>query len=87
MDEKVVQCVLGAHNRILEAKHYDLKSSLELEIRPKNGIDSESIVSLLLDIEDELGIELDEYLPEIRKCKTIGHFVEIVEKACKDFCV
>ena len=85
MDERVISCVLGAHNRILKERNFDKTSSLDMEIRPRNGITSETIVTMLLDIEDELGIELDEYLPEIRKCKTIGLLVEIVEKACKDF--
>ena len=47
-------------------------SSGEIEIRPK-----------ILDIEDELDIELDNYLAMIRECKTMGLFIDIVEKAYK----
>ncbi|MBO4864004.1 MAG: hypothetical protein J5517_06545 [Eubacterium sp.] len=83
MNERITQCVLGAHNRILAEKHIEKESSIDMEIRPRNGITSESIVTLLLDIEDELDIDLDEYLPEIRKCRTIGQLIEIVEMACK----
>ena len=81
MHDKIVKCVLAAHNKILQEWKYDKVSSLDMEIRPRNGITSETIVTLLLEIEDELEIELDEYLPEIRKCKTIGLLVDIVEKA------
>lgn len=55
-----------------------------MEIRPKNGITSESIVIFILDLEEELGIELDDYLSQIRKAKTIQALIDIVRKAYED---
>lgn len=81
---KVKNTVFKLHNELMQEKGIDKVSSVELEIRPRNGITSESIVTLLLDIEEELGIELDEYLAQIRKCKTIGEFIEVIEKAYKE---
>lgn len=77
----VKEVVFDTHNNLMKQRGIDKVSSLEMEIRPRNGITSETIVTLLLDIEEELGIELDEYLPQIRVCKTIGDFIEIVKMA------
>lgn len=77
----IEEVVIRLHNEIMREREIDKESSLEMEMRPRNGITSESIVSLLLDIEDELGIELDDYLAQIRKCKTIGLLIDIVKDA------
>lgn len=75
------EIVIEQHNRLLQEKHIDKQSSPEMEIRPRNGITSESIVNLLLGIEDCLDIDLDDYLPEIRKCKTIKELIVVIEQA------
>ena len=54
------------------------------QIKYKNGITSESIVIFILDLEEELGIELDDYLSQIRKAKTIQALIDIVRKAYED---
>lgn len=78
--DKVKDVVLKMHTKLMKERNIDRVSSPELEIRPRNGITSESIVMLILDIEDALDIELDGSLAEIRVCKTIGDFIQIVEK-------
>lgn len=75
------EVVLKIHTELMKERGIDKVSSEDLEIRPRNGITSESIVSFILDIEDALNIELDEYLPRIRTCKTIGLFIDIVAEA------
>lgn len=77
----IQKVVIRLHNKLLKEREIDMESSLEMEMRPRNGITSESIVTLLLDIEDELDIELDDYLAQIRKCKTIGLLTDIVKEA------
>lgn len=77
----IQKVVIRLHNKLLKERESDMESSLEMEMRPRNGITSESIVTLLLDIEDELDIELDDYLAQIRKCKTIGLLTDIVKDA------
>ncbi len=80
----VQSVVLRLHTDLMREQGINLESSPELEIRPKNGITSSTIVSFLIDLEDELDIQLDKYLPEIRVCKTIADFIAIIEKACSD---
>lgn len=82
--ELIKEIVLRLHTELMQGRGIERISSPELEIRPRNGITSESIVTLLLDIEDELDIELDDYLMEIRVCKTIGDFIGIIETAYKN---
>ena len=48
MHDKIVKCVLAAHNKILQEWKYDKVSSLDMEIRPRNGITSETIVTLFV---------------------------------------
>lgn len=45
-----------------------------------NGFDSLGIVTLVLLVEEELGIELDDYLFEIRNCETIHEFANVIQK-------
>ena len=78
---RIDEIVMGLHNKLMKEKGINKESSLEMEIRPRNGITSESIVTLLLGIEEELDIELDDYLADIRKCKTIGLLIDIVKDA------
>lgn len=82
--DKVKETVLRLHTGLMHDRGIDKESSPELEIRPKNGITSESIVVFILDLEDELDIELDEYLPQIRKAKTIENFIKIVEESYRE---
>lgn len=79
--EIIEKTVLDIHTKIMNQRGIDRVSSGDLEIRPRNGITSESIVTFILELEEALDIELDEYLPEIRKCKTISLFIDIVKKA------
>ncbi|MBS5620724.1 hypothetical protein [Eubacterium sp.] len=77
----VEKVVFRIHNNIMKERGIDKESNCEMELRPKNGITSESIVIFLLELEDELGIEFDDYLPKIRGCKTIGLLIEIIREA------
>lgn len=80
----IAECIIRLHNKLMKERGIDKESSADMEIRPRNGITSETIVNYLLDIEEELDIELDEYLSRIRVCKTIGALIEVVEDAVKD---
>lgn len=82
--DKVKEAVLRLHTGLMHERGIEKESSPELEIRPKNGITSESIVVFILDLEDELDIELDEYLPQIRRAKIIENFIGIVEEAYRE---
>lgn len=79
--KNIQEVVLRLHNQLMIEEKINKESSPEMEMRPRNGITSVSIVSLLLDLEDELDIELDDYLVQIRKCTTLGGFIDIVKDA------
>ena len=76
--KNIQEVVLRIHTEIMHQKGINQKST------PKNGITSESIVIFILDLEEELGIELDDYLSQIRKAKTIQALIDIVRKAYED---
>lgn len=59
--KNIQEVVLRIHTEIMHQKGINQKSTPDMEIRPKNGITSESIVIFILDLEEELGIELDDY--------------------------
>ena len=45
----------------------------------ESGIDSLGIVTLVLELEERLGIELDSCLADIRKAQTIDDIIKIVQ--------
>ena len=78
---EIDEVIMELHNKQMKEQNIDKVSSPEMEIRPRNGITSVTIVSLLLDIEEALDIELDDYLAEIRNCITIGFFIDVIKEA------
>lgn len=56
------------------------KKTLDIETTRENGINSLSIVSLILDIEDVFEINLDDSLKEIRSAKTLQEIADIVNR-------
>ena len=82
--KNIQEVVLRIHTEIMHQKGINQESTPDMEIRPKNGITSESIVIFILDLEEELDIELDDYHPQIRKAKTMRTLIDIVNKACED---
>lgn len=43
------------------------------------GIDSLGIVTLVLELEDKFGCDLDDYLAEIRRCHTVKDLIDLIE--------
>lgn len=81
---KVEEVVLKCHNKLMESKGIDVKSSVDLEVRRRYGIDSLGIVTMIMEIEEMLEVELDDRLADIRKCRTIGEIVNVIESICED---
>ena len=48
-------------------------------VNRESGIDSLGIVTLVLELEERLGIELDSCLADIRKAQTIDDIIKIVQ--------
>ena len=73
--------VVESCEKVIKENDESIDVTEETEISRENGIDSVGIVTVICDIEEQLEIQLDEYLSYVRKCKTIGELVSVVEKA------
>ena len=69
---RVEEVVCRVHTKIMREQGIDMESSP----------DSLGIVNMILDIEDELNIELDGCLQEIRECHTIADVIKVIENYC-----
>lgn len=79
---RVEEVVCRVHTKIMREQGSDMESSPDLAFTRDNGIDSLGIVNMILDIEDELNIELDGCLQEIRECHTIADVIKVIENYC-----
>lgn len=72
--KKVLEC----QGRLYSDNDIDLEPSLEHEFDRDHGIDSLGVVNFVVDLEDELGVDLDNVLGKIRSCKTFNEVVDII---------
>ena len=72
--EKVLEC----QRRIYEDNMIDLEPSLEHGFDRDHGIDSLGVVNFVVDLEDELGVDLDNILGQIRNCKTFNEVADVI---------
>lgn len=79
--ENVREIILKCYSRLMKEKNIEITPTTETMLSRDSGIDSLGIVTLILDIEEELGVELDSYLADIRKCKTLFEMMRIIENA------
>lgn len=79
---RVEEVVYRVHTEIMKEQGINKESSADLAFARDNGIDSLGIVNMILDIEDELEVELDSCLQEIRKCRTVGDVIKTIENYC-----
>ena len=78
--KSVEEVVFNSLQNILKEKELCIELYKDIDIKRENGIDSLSFVTLILDLEDKLDIELEEQLSLIRESKTIGELISIVEE-------
>lgn len=81
MNDKVNDAIIKNFEQILDESGIEAVITEETELNRDMGIDSLGIVNLILGIEEELEIELDEYLLDVRNAKTIKELINIVERA------
>lgn len=79
--DKIEQVVISCYQEILDEAKIEKTASLDMKASRENGIDSLGSVNLILKIEEELDIDLDDYLKEIRNAESIGAIVSIIRKA------
>jgi len=77
--KKINEVVQKCHQEILDDAGIDVISNLDMKMSRENGIDSLGMVTLILSVEEELGIELDQFLSEIRNANYLKDFVDIIK--------
>lgn len=77
VEDTVIKC----HQKILDDAGIKEMSNLNMKMSRENGIDSLGMVLLILGIEEELGINLDQYLAEIRRACYLQELINIIKKA------
>lgn len=77
----VEEVVLQAHNQLLDSLGKERRSKPDAKMSRGYGIDSVGIVTLILDIEEMLDIDLEPYLQEIRNAYYVKDLINVVEKA------
>jgi len=75
----IKEVVLDSYKTVLENSDLQVEAKLETEITRENGFDSLGFVSLIMEIEERISVDLDEALAKIRESKTLGQIVNIVE--------
>lgn len=82
MNDKVNDAIIKNFQQIVDESGIEAVITEETELNRDMGIDSLGIVNLILSIEEDLEIELDDYLAEIRNAHTVKELSAIIEKAC-----
>lgn len=83
MNNKVIDVVIKNFRQILDEFGVAVAITEETELNRDMGIDSLGIVNLIVGIEEDLEIELDDYLAEIRNAHSVKELSVIIEKAYK----
>ena len=81
MNKVVEDAVLEAHNELMNDLGIDRVSKPDAKMSRGNGIDSLGIVTLILNIEEKLDIDLEPYLKEVRNSYYVKDLIDTVEKA------
>ncbi|MDP4147671.1 MAG: phosphopantetheine-binding protein [Bacillota bacterium] len=79
----IASIVLNAYKKVAEEKGIlnDKEPDLEISLSRENGLDSLGLVSMIVYIEEELDLELDDVLMDIRESSKIKDMVKLIEKA------
>lgn len=77
IEEVVKKCC----QQVLDDSGLKIVSDINMRMTRENGIDSLGMVTLILSIEEELEVELDYYLSEMRNAEYLRDFINIVKKA------
>lgn len=78
---EIKECVIKLCQNVADEQNIEIVINENTKISRDNGIDSLGIVSLVFDIEEELNIELEDYLTKIRKCKNVCELIKVIEEA------
>lgn len=76
----VEEIVLEVHTKLMQDEGIPKESCREMRVVRESGIDSLGIVTMVLEIEERLGVDLDSCLADIRRARTIDDIIKIVEE-------
>ncbi len=77
-DMDIRETVTMCCKKIMEKSRGSIEVDMDTAISRDKGIDSLGIVNLVLELEDQFGIELDDHLGDIRKCETVRNLVDVM---------
>ena len=78
---EIKNIVIKCCQEVISENHSDIKLDMGTELTNDLGFDSLGIVSLILLLEENLNIDLDEYLMEIRDCNSVDQLVQVIYQA------
>lgn len=84
MNNSIYDIVAKNVKQIFDEENISVIVSYETKLDRTSGIDSLNLLKLTLRIEEDLGINLDDYLNLIHSAGTVSELVSVIEKAIED---
>ena len=84
MNNSIYDIVAKNVKQILDEENISVIVTYETKLDRTSGIDSLNLLKLTLRIEEDLGINLDDYLNLIHSAGTVSELVSVIEKAIED---
>lgn len=84
MNNNIYDIVAKNVKQIFDEENISVIVTYETKLDRTSGIDSLNLLKLTLRIEEDLGINLDDYLNLIHSAGTVSELVSVIEKAIED---
>ena len=84
MNNSIYDIVAKNVKQIFDEENISVIVTFETKLDRTSGIDSLNLLKLTLRIEEDLGINLDDYLNLIHSAGTVSELVSVIEKAIED---
>ena len=84
MNNSIYDIVAKNVKQIFDEENISVIVTYETKLDRTSGIDSLNLLKLTLRIEEELGINLDDYINLIHSAGTVSELVSVIEKAIED---
>lgn len=84
MNNSIYDIVAKNVKQIFDEENISVIVTYETKLDRTSGIDSLNLLKLTLRIEEDLGINLDDYLNLIHSAGTVSEMVSVIEKAIED---
>ena len=84
MNNSIYDIVAKNVKQSFDEENISVIVTYETKLDRTSGIDSLNLLKLTLRIEEDLGINLDDYLNLIHSAGTVSELVSVIEKAIED---